>query len=418
LERRPRASRKRCTGISSPPARGRHRVSRRDGALWTNASACRKRCQSDCADSSLYGRRPTHLGAQLRYPVGWRARPQRAFLGLRSPRHRGRPRAGLAAAPGAALLTLAAHPDASDHAERIRHSSPAGPLNPAAGGAHRRPGRARAALELPHAPLLQDRCAREVRLRARRKATRHRRVIRSPAGASTLIGHAIEAAEGFPRPASTIAALASDPSASDSVVDLYLHWSEPFARCRHDGRRAGAAPNGRSCPRRVRSVAVAVGSRAGADVHHFMFRPPKRVFKRSALLVSSTHDRAAAPSLAASQLRAYARAGGRGRPPLPLRRAREPSDERLVALAEVRHLTPVHDAAGRLTALPEPERVLAACLDGIPLVAGQRPPNRRLHGNRVLLYVWPSIDVPLTSWLRSRARWPSAHGRVGSGGGV
>ena len=76
--------------------------------------------------------------------------------------------------------------------------------------------------------------------------------------------------------------------------------------------------------------------------------------------------------------------------------AREnPSDERLVALAEVRDLTPVCDAAGRLTALPEPERVLAACLDGIRRVQTQRPPNRRLHGNLVLLYVWPSIEVPL-----------------------
>jgi acetyl-CoA carboxylase carboxyltransferase component len=76
--------------------------------------------------------------------------------------------------------------------------------------------------------------------------------------------------------------------------------------------------------------------------------------------------------------------------------AREnPSDERLVALAEVRDLTPVRDAAGRLTALPEPERVLAACLDGIRRVQAQRPPSRRLYGNRVLLYVWPSIEVPL-----------------------
>ena len=57
--------------------------------------------------------------------------------------------------------------------------------------------------------------------------------------------------------------------------------------------------------------------------------------------------------------------------------AREnPSDERLVALAEVRDLTPVRDAAGRLTALPEPERVLAR------IARKQRPQaehGRRLH---------------------------------------
>ncbi|MBA3748974.1 MAG: fused acetyl/propionyl-CoA carboxylase subunit alpha/methylmalonyl-CoA decarboxylase subunit alpha, partial [Solirubrobacterales bacterium] len=76
-----------------------------------------------------------------------------------------------------------------------------------------------------------------------------------------------------------------------------------------------------------------------------------------------------------------------------------PADERLVALAEVRDLTPVRDGAGRLTALPEPERLLAACLDGIRRFQVQRPANRRLHANRVLLCVWPLLDVPLDELL-------------------
>jgi acetyl-CoA carboxylase carboxyltransferase component len=83
-----------------------------------------------------------------------------------------------------------------------------------------------------------------------------------------------------------------------------------------------------------------------------------------------------------------------------------PTDERLVVLAEVRDLDPLFDASGSIAALPELERVLASCLDAIRRVQAERPPNRRLSLNRVLLYVWPTIDVPfgeLVSMIRTLA---------------
>ena len=149
-----------------------------------------------------------------------------------------------------------------------------------------------------------------------------------------------------------------------------------------------AALNGAELPPTVRRVAVAVSSRAGADVHHFTFRPSEGGFaeervtrelhpmiaRRLHLWRLANFDVTRVPAVEDVHIFHCA--------------AREnPSDERLVALAEVRDLTPVRDASGRLTALPEPERVLAACLDGIRRVQAQRPPNRRLQGNRVLLYV-------------------------------
>jgi acetyl/propionyl-CoA carboxylase alpha subunit/acetyl-CoA carboxylase carboxyltransferase component len=77
--------------------------------------------------------------------------------------------------------------------------------------------------------------------------------------------------------------------------------------------------------------------------------------------------------------------------------AREnPKDERLFALAEVRDLTPVRDAAGRVVQLPYLERMLSEALAAIRLHQAQRPPERRLYWNRVLLYVWPPLA--LTSW--------------------
>jgi acetyl-CoA carboxylase carboxyltransferase component len=151
-------------------------------------------------------------------------------------------------------------------------------------------------------------------------------------------------------------------------------------------------------------VAVAVSSGAGADVHYFTFRladsgfQEERVARELHPMVArrlhlwrlSEFELTRMP--AAEDIHLFHCA------------AREnSSDERLVALAEVRDITPVRDASGRLTALPEPERVLAACLDSIRRVQAQRPPNRRLHGNQVLLYIWPAIEVPLDE-LRSFTR--------------
>ena len=74
--------------------------------------------------------------------------------------------------------------------------------------------------------------------------------------------------------------------------------------------------------------------------------------------------------------------------------AREnPSDERLFAIAEVRDLTAVRGEDGRVVALPELELMLVEGLEGIRAFQSHRPPGRRLHWNRLFLYVWPEIDL-------------------------
>ena len=73
--------------------------------------------------------------------------------------------------------------------------------------------------------------------------------------------------------------------------------------------------------------------------------------------------------------------------------AREnPKDERLVALAEVRDLTPVRDEHGRITALPELERMVRQAFEAMRSFQAGRPARERLHWNRVMLYAWPGID--------------------------
>ena len=73
--------------------------------------------------------------------------------------------------------------------------------------------------------------------------------------------------------------------------------------------------------------------------------------------------------------------------------AREnPRDERLVALGEVRDLSPVRDESGTITALPQLERTVRQAFESMRSVQSGRRPRERLLWNRLLLYVWPLMD--------------------------
>ncbi len=78
-------------------------------------------------------------------------------------------------------------------------------------------------------------------------------------------------------------------------------------------------------------------------------------------------------------------------------RGREvPDDQRLIALADVRDLTTLRDQDGRISGLPQLERVYDACLDSLRSARSADRAAAKLEWNRVQLYVWPVVDVPLT----------------------
>jgi acetyl/propionyl-CoA carboxylase alpha subunit/acetyl-CoA carboxylase carboxyltransferase component len=72
-----------------------------------------------------------------------------------------------------------------------------------------------------------------------------------------------------------------------------------------------------------------------------------------------------------------------------------PADERLVALAEIRDVTPEWDEDGTVVGLPMAERTVAACLNGIRRAQAERGNRRRLSANRVVLYAWPVLERPV-----------------------
>ncbi|MGY2061869.1 fused acetyl/propionyl-CoA carboxylase subunit alpha/methylmalonyl-CoA decarboxylase subunit alpha, partial [Nocardia gipuzkoensis] len=70
-----------------------------------------------------------------------------------------------------------------------------------------------------------------------------------------------------------------------------------------------------------------------------------------------------------------------------------PADERLVAFAQVRDLAALREHDGRLLALPTAEATIATCLDSIRRAQSQRRSAKRFNTNRIVMYIWPEIDL-------------------------
>ncbi|GAB2706486.1 ATP-binding protein [Nocardia thraciensis] len=191
-----------------------------------------------------------------------------------------------------------------------------------------------------------------------------------------------------------LAELAADKDAIDA--DIYLVWenqpdsSEAMAAALHEIVRAHPLPD------RVRRLTVAVAGSHGAVMHqHFTFRPSTTgmaeerlirglhpyIAQRMQMERLSKFDLTRLPS-SDEEIYLYRCV------------AREnPSDDRLVAFAQVRDLTELREHDGRLVALPTAEDTIATCLDSIRRAQAQRASAKRFHTNRIVIYVWPPSDI-------------------------
>ncbi|MEV1178358.1 carboxyl transferase domain-containing protein, partial [Nonomuraea sp. NPDC049784] len=191
-----------------------------------------------------------------------------------------------------------------------------------------------------------------------------------------------------------LAELAGGENAIDA--DIYLAWE----RQPEDSDAMAAAlleiVSAHPLPNQVRRITATVAGRGGAVMHHhFTFRPSATgmteqrlirglhpyIAERMQLERLSKFDLTRLPS---SDEEVY----------LFQCVAREnPSDDRLVAFAQVRDLTELRDHDGRLVALPTAEDTIAACVDSIRRAQSRRPSNKRLNTNRIVIYVWPPSNI-------------------------
>ncbi len=182
----------------------------------------------------------------------------------------------------------------------------------------------------------------------------------------------------------------------DLDADIYLAWEKQPEDW--DGMAAALHEviSLHPLPAQVRRLTATVAGRSGAVMHHhFTFRPSSTgmaeerlirglhpyIAQRMQLERLSKFDLTRLPS---SDEEVY----------LFQCVAREnPSDERLVAFAQVRDLTELRDQDGRLAALPTAEDTIATCLDSIRRAQSRRPSKKRFNTNRIVIYVWPPSEL-------------------------
>jgi acetyl/propionyl-CoA carboxylase alpha subunit/acetyl-CoA carboxylase carboxyltransferase component len=289
------------------------------------------------------------------------------------------------------LRHLDAHPDAPDRAERIAEMVRA--TEPLV----RLLGQRLARADLDNAVILEV-------LTRRYYGNKGLTGVRtSPAAGCTFVvaeragSHLVSAAVSFDALGTALHGLAELATGEDVIdADIYLAWerqpadSDAMAAALH--QVVGAHP----LPHQVRRLTTTVAGRGGAVMHHhFTFRPSTTgmteerlirglhpyIARRMQLERLSRFDLTRLPS---SDEEVY----------LFQCVAREnPSDDRLVAFAQVRDLTALREHDGRLVALPTAEDVIATCVDSIRRAQSRRPPKNRFNTNRIVLYVWPPSDL-------------------------
>jgi acetyl/propionyl-CoA carboxylase alpha subunit/acetyl-CoA carboxylase carboxyltransferase component len=183
----------------------------------------------------------------------------------------------------------------------------------------------------------------------------------------------------------------SGGEADNLVVDIYLSWPDAPT----DGDQLSGALReelaGHPSATSWRRATVTV---VGRELHQLTFRPTEDGHMAEDLTIRDMHpltgqrldlwrlknfDGTRLPAAAGTYL-------------FHVTAKDNPADERLIALAEVRDVTPQLNEDGEVVGVPEIERTLAACVDGIRRVQTQRG-KKRLDNNRVALYVWPMLDT-------------------------
>ncbi|HEV7652758.1 MAG TPA: biotin carboxylase N-terminal domain-containing protein [Actinophytocola sp.] len=207
----------------------------------------------------------------------------------------------------------------------------------------------------------------------------------------------VSAAVSFDALGGALRGLAELASGEDTLdADIYLGWEKQPEDFDAMVAALHEVVSAHPLPHRVRRLTATVAGSGGAVMHHhFTFRPSTTGMTEERLI------RGLHPYIA--QRMQLERLGKFDLTRLPssdeevyLFRcvAREnPSDDRLVAFAQVRDLTELREHDGRLVALPTAEDTIATCLDSIRRAQQRRPSAKRFNTNRIVVYVWPPSDI-------------------------
>jgi acetyl/propionyl-CoA carboxylase alpha subunit/acetyl-CoA carboxylase carboxyltransferase component len=298
------------------------------------------------------------------------------------------------------LRHLDKHPDAPDRAERIAEM--VGSSEPLVRLLGQRIGRS----GTEPAPLLEvltrryygNRTLREVHSREVAGCTFVAAEHEAEGGLSRVVTTAVDFT-ALTKAVHAVAELAGDLSpADDLVADLYLTWADQPDDVNAMAAELREVLAAEPLPGPVRRVTTTVAGRSGAVMHHhFTFRPSSTGLTEERLI------RGLHPQIAQRMQLERLRNFDLTRLPSPDEEVylfkcvapKNESDERLIAMAQVRDLTPLRDDDGKLIALPAVEDTVAGCLDAIRKVQAQRPAKKRFDTNRIFIYVWPPSELTM-----------------------
>ena len=201
---------------------------------------------------------------------------------------------------------------------------------------------------------------------------------------------------GSPLVAGVAAELAERRTGDEAAVDLYLHWPDPpesVAAAEQELRRSlGDLPFAQE----ARRVTVAVCTGSDRPVDYFTFRPDEDGGVVEDDLVHGVHPMVGR-RLHLWRLRNFHVTRIEAPPDVLLYEciAREnPTDRRLVALAQVRQLAVIRDQDGRVVGLPHAERAVENCLEAVRRARTARgAEGAKLDLNHVWVQVWPVVEA-------------------------
>ncbi|GAA1089750.1 ATP-binding protein [Tsukamurella strandjordii] len=200
---------------------------------------------------------------------------------------------------------------------------------------------------------------------------------------------------GLPGAITGLAKVADGAASVDA--DIYLSWEQQPEDFDEMAVVLDNALSAHPLPPQVRRVTVTVAGTDGSVMHHhFTFRSAANGVAEDRL-IRGLHPYIA-QRMQLERLRRFdlTRLPSSDDEEVYLYRAvakENPADDRLVAFAQVRDLTAVRDGKGNLLALPAAEIVLATCVDSIRRAQAAQPSAKRLPTNRIVMYIWPPIDL-------------------------
>ncbi|MFI9407227.1 carboxyl transferase domain-containing protein [Nocardia sp. NPDC052316] len=208
----------------------------------------------------------------------------------------------------------------------------------------------------------------------------------------------VSAAVRFDALESTLRGLTELARGSASIdADIYLSWEKQPADFDAMAAALHEVLGAHQLPSQVHRITVAVAGSGGAVMHHhFTFRPSATGMAEERL-IRGLHPYIA-QRMQMQRLRKFdlTRLPSSDDEEVYLFRCvakDNPSDERLMAFAQVRDLAALREQDGRLLALPTAEIAIATCLDSIRRAQSLRPSANRFNTNRIVMYIWPPIDV-------------------------